>query len=777
MMKEIKVTLSVLLSDRLDTIKRCLDSLVPLRESVNSELILTVTTEDPRVRRLAEEYGDRVLRFRWCNDFSKARNAGLEAALGNWFLYLDDDEWFEDCDELIRFFQKGECEKYAYADYIQRNYQDKGLHYYTDTPVSRMVNLRYGKKGRSEKNENTSGEDSGIRFKSRIHEYFDPVTGPGKLLGKTIALHTGYIQADEKTAQMRFRRNAPLLMQMMEEEPDHLRWPIQLVQEYRQVELWAWEAELGRKYLYDGEKPKQPGAVAEGRRRFVELDPDSFGAFCGAAAEGLTESGRNEEALSLIEQGLRDARCLDMTRAFLYLEKALILLRKGIRFSGSLDGQSDGGSAGSDSVEEKGADDLIRSEQFVEKYFQACRTLDKNPQKKARESGMVIVGEAAEKINRIKAESIRLCCRLRLGDYNYFEKALPILEWDQPSVYLLEELVAVWVNAMTGECETDGTYPDCGERTDGGEEVREDLWTKPLELAWKNSKIREKLLAEFHKRENTKLLTQIAKLKDTHWYVRYARVCVHPDKRDKAEIKKLLAEYFEKCENIFQIPNRIRGIMEDSGQTWEKLISGVDFVKLSRDMADYYDGQIDQGAVGSAEEYWFDPDRVLELWIKKGTDHINMLYNPAIVMENPSCLPQECQAVLCFDELLTEKKNETGHTDLLTKEGVNTHSIKKKISCLKKAIQLWSGLVSFARIYASKMQISESDQLDRSDNSVGESFAARSEMDQLAAQILAQVRQLIDLGEMDQAAAILSQLKTMVPENEEILRLEEVVGQ
>ena len=46
----------------------------------------------------------RVVQFTWCDDFSKARNAGLEKARGQWFLYLDDDEWFIDTKEITVHF-------------------------------------------------------------------------------------------------------------------------------------------------------------------------------------------------------------------------------------------------------------------------------------------------------------------------------------------------------------------------------------------------------------------------------------------------------------------------------------------------------------------------------------------------------------------------------------------------------------------------------------------------------------------------------------------------
>ena len=51
-----------------------------------------------------DSYADTMTEFVWCSDFAKARNVNLCQAKGEWYLYLDDDEWFGDTDELIDFF-------------------------------------------------------------------------------------------------------------------------------------------------------------------------------------------------------------------------------------------------------------------------------------------------------------------------------------------------------------------------------------------------------------------------------------------------------------------------------------------------------------------------------------------------------------------------------------------------------------------------------------------------------------------------------------------------
>ena len=91
------VTISLLVSNRKDTIRKCLDSIRPLLEAVPSELIV-VDTVGPKNSdgslEIAKEYTEKIVHFDWCNDFAAARNAGLKHAKGEWFLFIDDDECF-----------------------------------------------------------------------------------------------------------------------------------------------------------------------------------------------------------------------------------------------------------------------------------------------------------------------------------------------------------------------------------------------------------------------------------------------------------------------------------------------------------------------------------------------------------------------------------------------------------------------------------------------------------------------------------------------------------
>ena len=88
--KEILLSISILMSGRKET-KQCLESLVPIMEAIPCELILVDTGCDEKTREILREYTDNIITFEWCNDFAKARNAGLQRAKGKWFMFLDVD--------------------------------------------------------------------------------------------------------------------------------------------------------------------------------------------------------------------------------------------------------------------------------------------------------------------------------------------------------------------------------------------------------------------------------------------------------------------------------------------------------------------------------------------------------------------------------------------------------------------------------------------------------------------------------------------------------------
>ena len=212
----ILLSISMLISGR-DEMEKCLNSLLYFKNAFPTEIILVDTGCNAEQRALAEKYADKIIDFIWCNDFAAARNAGLKEACGEWFMYLDDDEWFENPQEIIRFFITAEYKKYNSASYVVRNYMNMEGTLYTDSYPSRMVKL-----------------NSKIHFTGRVHEYLTPFEEPRKEFNDYVH-HYGYVYQTEQEHIKHAWRNIKLLLEVKKENPGQPRWIFQLAQEYFSV--------------------------------------------------------------------------------------------------------------------------------------------------------------------------------------------------------------------------------------------------------------------------------------------------------------------------------------------------------------------------------------------------------------------------------------------------------------------------------------------------------------------------------------------------------------
>lgn len=211
---QIQLSISLLASNRAASLERCLDSLRPLLMQVPSELIIVFTGTDEKVREIAGRYTDKILPFTWCDNFSAARNVGLWAAKGEWFLYIDDDEWFEDVIEIRDFFLSGEYKNYGSACYKQKNYINWNGIEYSDYHAFRMARII-----------------PGLAFQNKVHEELVPRIMPCKYF-EAYVNHYGYIYENGRGNEEKASRNLPLLLQNIQERPSYVKNYLQIVQEY-----------------------------------------------------------------------------------------------------------------------------------------------------------------------------------------------------------------------------------------------------------------------------------------------------------------------------------------------------------------------------------------------------------------------------------------------------------------------------------------------------------------------------------------------------------------
>lgn len=208
------LSISLLVSGREDTTEKCLRSLKRIRDELNTEIILVDTGCPDTWQKPLESYADKFVPFTWCNDFAKARNAGLALATGEWFLFLDDDEWFEDVTPIIAFFQTGEYKEYQQAVYKARNYLQSDGSSYVDEWVARMMKL-----------------EADTHFEGSVHESLVPVKGRCKKIDAFVH-HYGYAFANEEDRRTHRERNVQILKNLIETEPNNMKWYLQILQEY-----------------------------------------------------------------------------------------------------------------------------------------------------------------------------------------------------------------------------------------------------------------------------------------------------------------------------------------------------------------------------------------------------------------------------------------------------------------------------------------------------------------------------------------------------------------
>ncbi|AOR22919.1 glycosyltransferase [Clostridium taeniosporum] len=85
------LTLCMIVKNEKFTLEKCLKK----ASKFVDEIIIVDTGSSDNTKEIALRYTDKVYDFKWCDDFSKARNFSIEKASNDWILVLDADEIIE----------------------------------------------------------------------------------------------------------------------------------------------------------------------------------------------------------------------------------------------------------------------------------------------------------------------------------------------------------------------------------------------------------------------------------------------------------------------------------------------------------------------------------------------------------------------------------------------------------------------------------------------------------------------------------------------------------
>lgn len=396
---KIQLSISLLVSDRADTLKKCLNSLKGLLRELPCELIVVFTGEKEETLEIIKEYTEHIIPFRWCDDFSAARNVGLQAAKGEWFLYLDDDEWFEDTTELIQFFKSGEYQRYQSAAYIQRNYADFGGMNYGDSYVDRLVR-----------------RTADVRFVSSIHERFELEGGlqPQKYIHEFVH-HYGYVRAAgaNKKNDMRVKRNLPLLLNEFQNNPDDGKNCAQIAQEYKNIPDFEKAEYYARK-----------GLEAYAKNKTV-YTPEYW--MMAYLPQFILRQGDKKRALAEAESLLQNPRRCEL--AELYLYKTIIYLAKELH------------------QPEKGIGAVID-------FHNTLKYLEAHPEVWERQgAGDIVFPSLQKEVYQVYADA--LACAAQLENFEAMSDILQMIPWDEDAEMSAQFYILLdeWKDDYSGQTE------------------------------------------------------------------------------------------------------------------------------------------------------------------------------------------------------------------------------------------------------------------------------------------------------------------------------------
>lgn len=209
------LTIIILTYNEERCIERCLKSCLNLA----NEIIIIDTGSTDNTLNIIKKFNSKkikLFKIKWNNDFSEARNIGIEKASGDWILFIDSDEYFNEnsiniLNSIISLFD---------------NYPQKENLVLSPTIVNQNSHILLGVNRLFFNTPN-------LRFFGKIHEEIRNLETQ-----KTISLynvnliihHDGY-NNEIIRQKNKVNRNISLLREMISLEPNNIRWKLFLIRD------------------------------------------------------------------------------------------------------------------------------------------------------------------------------------------------------------------------------------------------------------------------------------------------------------------------------------------------------------------------------------------------------------------------------------------------------------------------------------------------------------------------------------------------------------------
>ncbi|BCZ48625.1 hypothetical protein psyc5s11_46920 [Clostridium gelidum] len=205
-----EISICMMVKDEEKNIRRCLNSLRPILQNIDSELIIIDTGSKDKTVEMSKKYTDKIFFHPWENDFSGMRNKSISYAKGKWILIIDADEEIINCDNIIQFIKSPKAKPFKTGLLDVKN-----IHNLSDDSQYAML-----KSPRIFKN------DGSFHYEGIVHN--SPIFKEPTIDLETTIIHYGYIEENEEVLNEKFIRTSTLLKCALEKEPENIYYMFQL---------------------------------------------------------------------------------------------------------------------------------------------------------------------------------------------------------------------------------------------------------------------------------------------------------------------------------------------------------------------------------------------------------------------------------------------------------------------------------------------------------------------------------------------------------------------
>ncbi|MFH2095493.1 MAG: glycosyltransferase [Bacteroidota bacterium] len=228
LVKQIKLSVTMIMKDEEKHIKRCLESV----KDIADEIIIVDTGSTDNSIEIATYYGAKIYHHPWQNDFSLHRNQAIGYASGDWLLQIDaDEELTGDKDGLKKTLARINNGYNGVSINLRDVCQESG----TQFNASRV--FRNGK----------------IKYRRAVHNM--PIFEDAKKFGSvlfndaTIVHHGSHYQITKEESAKKAKRTGALLLKALKDDPEDYELLFYLMQFYGTIQEYDKAINYGEQYL------------------------------------------------------------------------------------------------------------------------------------------------------------------------------------------------------------------------------------------------------------------------------------------------------------------------------------------------------------------------------------------------------------------------------------------------------------------------------------------------------------------------------------------------